>query len=116
MAENINNKTFTDDNFQREVLESSEPVLVDIWADWCGPCHLIAPVIDEVAAEFQGRAKVGKLNLDDNPRVPTQYGIRSIPTLLLFKDGQLVGRVVGVVSKKELVERLNSVLQTSSSV
>jgi len=112
MANNKKYATLTDDNFQSEVLESAKPVLVDFWADWCGPCHMIAPVIEELAAEFEGNVKVGRLDVENNPRISMQYGIRSIPTLLLFKDGQVVDRVIGVASKKEIANKLNALLET----
>lgn len=94
--------TFTALNWQEEVLNSGEPVLVDFWAAWCAPCRMLAPVVDELAREYQGRLKVGKLNVDEYPVIASQYGVRSIPTLLLFKDGQPVRRLVGYVPKNEL--------------
>jgi len=92
----------TDDSFQNEVLESSEPVLVDYWAEWCGPCKMIAPILNEIAAEYQGRIKVAKLNIDENPQTPPKYGIRGIPTLMLFKDGNVEATKVGALSKSQL--------------
>lgn len=111
MAQNKKYITLTDANFQSEVLESPEPVLVDFWADWCGPCHTIAPVIEELAAEFEGQAKVGKLDVDTNPHIAAEYGIRSIPTLLFFAGGEVVDRVVGVVHKKNLADKVHALLQ-----
>ena len=110
MANDTKYITLTEENFQSEVLESTEPVLVDFWAAWCGPCRVIAPVIEELAVDFEGRAKVGKLDIDDNASISMQYGIRSIPTLLFFKDGQVVDQVVGAASKKLLADRLNALL------
>jgi len=98
--------TFTDENFQAEVLQSKEPVLVDFWAVWCMPCRAIAPVVDQLATEFKGRAKVGKLNVDENIQVASRYGIRSIPTLLIFKDGKPVDQIIGVQPKAKLAEAL----------
>ncbi len=110
MAERAKYLELTDENFQREVLESSVPVLVDFWAAWCAPCRAIAPAIEELAAEFDGQAKVGKLDVESNAGVPAQYGIRSIPSLFLFKDGQVVDRVFGVVPKKVLAAKLDALV------
>ncbi len=100
--------TLTEENFQSEVLESTTPVLVDFWAEWCGPCQALAPVIEEVAVDFEGRAKVGKLDVDDNATIPMEYDIRSIPTLLFFKDGQVVDQVIGIAPKQVIAEKLDS--------
>jgi thioredoxin len=94
--------TFTDENFQNEVLGSKEPVLVDFWAAWCGPCRNIAPLVDQLAAEYKGKLKVGKLDVDTHQHVPQKYGVQSIPTLLLFKNGQVADQVVGSVPKATL--------------
>jgi len=102
--------TLTEENFQSEVLESTQPVLVDFWAEWCGPCHAIAPVIEEVAVDFEGRAKVGKLEVDDHTSIAMQYGIRSIPTVLFFKDGQVVDEVTGIAPKKVIADKLNALV------
>ncbi|HEC12501.1 MAG TPA: thioredoxin TrxA [Acidiferrobacteraceae bacterium] len=92
----------SDDTFEDEVLKSSDPVLVDYWAEWCGPCKMIAPILDEIAKEYAGRLKVAKLNIDENPGTPPKYGIRGIPTLMLFKDGSVESTKVGAVSKSQL--------------
>jgi thioredoxin 1 len=101
-------QTFTDANFQQEVLSSAQPVLVDFWAEWCGPCRMIAPHVDAVATELDGKAKIGKLDVDENPAVVSKYSIRGIPALLLFKGGELVDSLVGATDKtriKALVEK-----------
>ena len=100
---------FSETNFEQEVLKSSTPVLVDLWAAWCGPCRMIAPMIEELATQFQGKIKMGKLNVDDHPQVAAQYRIMNIPTLLVIKGGTEVDRIVGVVPKEELVRRLERV-------
>lgn len=100
----------TDETFETEVLKSPIPVLVDFWAAWCGPCRVIAPIIDELAEEFEGKVKVMKLNVDENPVTPGKYGIRAIPTLIIFKNGEPVEVIVGAVSKNTIVNALNKVL------
>jgi thioredoxin 1 len=98
----------TDDSFDQEVLQSSNPVLVDYWADWCGPCKMIAPVLDEIADEYKGKIRVAKLNIDENPNTPPRYGIRGIPTLMLFKEGEVEATKVGAVSKSQLTAFIDS--------
>lgn len=95
-------KHVSDASFQADVLEAGAPVLVDFWAEWCGPCKMIAPILDEVAGSYNGKLKIAKLNVDDNRDVPAKFGIRGIPTLMLFKDGQLAATKVGAVSKAQL--------------
>ena len=98
----------TDDNFASEVLQSAQPVLVDYWAEWCGPCKMIAPILDEVAKDYAGRMKVAKLNIDDNQTTPACYGVRGIPTLMLFKNGNIEASKVGALSKSQLVAFIDS--------
>ena len=99
-----------DDNFESEVLKADVPVLVDFWASWCAPCKAIAPLVDELAEAFDGKVKVCKVNVDENPATPGQYGVRGIPTLILFKGGEVVDQVVGAVPKSQLESLLNSAL------
>ncbi len=99
---------FSDTGFDADVLQSSQPVLVDFWATWCGPCRQIAPLIDELAQQYEGTVKIGKVNVDENPELSTKYGINAIPTLLLFKDGEVVERFQGVPQRTRLEAALNS--------
>ena len=94
--------TVTDDTFENEVLKSTSPVLVDYWAEWCGPCKMIAPVLEDIAKEYDGKIKIAKLNVDENPNTPPKYGIRGIPTLILFKNGNVEATKVGALSKSQL--------------
>ncbi len=99
---------FTDDNFKTEALEAELPVLVDFYADWCGPCKMMAPVVEALATEYEGKVKIGKLNVDQSPNTAGQYGIMSIPTLLFFKNGEVVNKIVGAVPKADLEQALNA--------
>ena len=96
----------TDANFEQEVLKSDKPVLIDFWAVWCGPCRMVAPVVEEIASEYNGKLKVGKLDVDSNPEVSMKFGIRSIPTLMIFKDGKVVEQIIGAVPKRNLVNKV----------
>lgn len=100
----------TDANFESEVLKSDKPVLVDFWAEWCGPCRMIAPIVEELAGEYEGKAKITKVDVDSNPQTSMKFGIRSIPTLLIFKDGQIVDQIVGAVPKTHLKKQLDAQL------
>lgn len=106
MNEHINN--VTDSGFEQDVLQAQGPVLVDYWAEWCGPCKMIAPVLDEIAEEYSGKVKVCKLNIDENPETPPKFGVRGIPTLMLFKDGNVEATKVGAMSKSQLAAFLDS--------
>ena len=103
-------KHVSDDSFQTDVLDSSTPVLLDFWAEWCGPCRQIAPVLDELAASYNGKVQIAKINVDENREIPAQFGIRGIPTLLLFKDGKLAATKVGAVNKSQLTDFIDGAL------
>lgn len=100
----------TDATFDTEVLQSTIPVLVDFWAEWCGPCRMIGPIVEEMAGEYEGKAKITKVDVDSNPQISTKFGIRSIPTLLIFKNGQIVDQIVGAVPKNVLKKQLDAQL------
>lgn len=106
----MSEKTFTDANFQTDVLSSAQPVLVDFWAEWCGPCRMLAPVIDRVAKANEGKVTVGKMNVDENQGTPQKFGIQGIPTMILFKGGQEVTRLVGFQSQEAIQEIINEAL------
>jgi len=100
--------TFSDDNFDAEALQSDIPVLVDFWAAWCGPCKMIAPIVEELAEEYDGKVKVGKLDVDANQQTAIKYGVRSIPTVLILKDGEVKETIIGAVSKQQFLDKINS--------
>lgn len=102
--------TFTDENFENEVLNSDVPVLIDFWAEWCGPCKAIAPIVEELAKEYAGKIKIGKVDVDNNQQTAIKFGVRSIPTLLIIKDGQVNDLIIGTVPKPQIVQKLNAAL------
>lgn len=104
---NMSELTITQDNFEKEVLQSEIPVLIDLWAVWCGPCKVLSPIVEEIAQEYQGKIKVGKINVDENPDIAMKYDVRSIPTLILFKKGEIVSHMVGVQPKGFITGELN---------
>ena len=108
-------KNVTDENFETKVLKAEKPALVDFWAEWCGPCRMIAPTVETLAEDYQGKITVGKLNVDDNPNTAMQFGIRSIPTLLLFKDGDVVESIVGMADKTQLQAAVDKVLLATTN-
>ena len=103
-------KAVSDDSFEQDVLKAGDPVLVDFWAEWCGPCKMISPALEEIANEMDGRVTIAKVNIDENPLTPQKYGVRGIPTLMLFKDGQVAATKVGALPKNQLAEWVESVL------
>ena len=103
-------KTFTDENWEEEVLNSTIPVIIDFWAEWCMPCHIMSPIVEEMAEKYDGKIKVGKLNVDENPSIAGRYSIMGIPTILFFKDGNIVDQVVGAVPKRILEEKVKKIL------
>lgn len=102
--------TITDENFDEEVTKSDKPVLIDFWATWCGPCKMIAPIVEELVDEYEGKAKIGKLDVDNNQQTAIKFGVRSIPTILIFKDGKLKDTIIGAVPKGQIVSKLNSAI------
>ena len=112
-TENTSYVTLTDENFQRDVIQNPQPVLVDFWASWCGPCQVMNPVIQDLAKTYEGQVTVGKVNVDEQPQTAAQYGIQSIPTIKVFKNGQIVDQVIGAVPKNVLIDKLNAVLNAA---
>ena len=110
MSQDAKYVTLTDANFAQEVLQSDKPVLVDFWATWCGPCRIVAPTIEQLAAEYAGKAVIGKVDVDHNPQISMNFGVRSIPTLLFFKDGQVVDQLIGAAPKKMLASKLDALV------
>jgi thioredoxin len=102
--------TITDDNFEEEVIKSDKPVLIDFWATWCGPCRMIAPIVEEMAKEYDGKVKIGKLDVDSNQQSSIKYGVRSIPTLLLFNNGEIKETIIGAVPKAQIVQKLEALI------
>jgi len=102
---------FTDSNFEQEVLKSDKPCLVDFWAEWCGPCHMVGPIVEEIAKDYAEKLKVGKLNVDQNGQTAAKYGIMSIPSLLIFDQGKVVDQIVGAAPKKQFVERIDKIVK-----
>ena len=102
---------FTDSNFEQEVLKSDKPCLVDFWAEWCGPCHMVSPIVEEIAKDYAEKLKVGKLNVDQNGQTAAKYGIMSIPSLLIFDQGKVVDQIVGAAPKKQFVERIDKIVK-----
>lgn len=100
----------TDKNFKEEVLKSPLPVLVDFWATWCSPCKILSPIIEELAKEYMGKIKIGKLNVEENQNIPTQYGIMSIPTIIFFKDGKILNQLVGALTKQQLKQKIEEIV------
>ena len=101
---------FTDNNFDELVIKSNKPVLVDFWAEWCGPCRMISPIVIELSKEYEGKAIIGKVDVDSNPGITSKYGIRNIPTILFFKNGEIVDKIVGAAQKQKFTEKLDSLL------
>ena len=106
-----NTKEFKEASFQKEVIDSTQPVLVDFWAEWCGPCKMLTPTIDELADEYANKIVIGKLNVDENPSIASEYGIRSIPSLLFFKDGKVQNQIMGAVSKNDIAKTLDGLIE-----